>query len=337
MNHLEFIHKEKINLKEKLKQLISPGMKYALLDFPDHSNVGDSAIWLGEIKLLYEIVGNAPSYVSTYNNFDINELKTRIGDGIVFTHGGGNFGDIYAHHQVFRECLIKSLPNNPIVQLPQSIKFYDPLKIKETASIIANHGNVHLMVRDAQSQRFSETHFKCKIDLAPDCAFGLGPLSKPTQPNYEMTMLLREDEECVVHDLSLIAGKHDILKIDWLEAPANEIKMNFVAKLQSIMSGQISKQQRRIAYSNYLANNRLKRGLAILSNGKVVVTDRLHAHILSILLGIPNFVLDNNYGKIHGYIDAWTADCDLVQKEYDLNAALRAARDCISVQNNHKN
>jgi len=37
-----------------------------------------------------------------------------------------------------------------------------------------------------------------------------------------------------------------------------------------------------------------------------VVTDRLHAHIISTLLDIPHVALDNNYGKVSGYINAWT-------------------------------
>jgi pyruvyl transferase EpsO len=39
-----------------------------------------------------------------------------------------------------------------------------------------------------------------------------------------------------------------------------------------------------------------------------VVTDRLHAHILCLLLGIPHAVLDNSYGKLTRFLDAWTGD-----------------------------
>jgi pyruvyl transferase EpsO len=59
---------------------------------------------------------------------------------------------------------------------------------------------------------------------------------------------------------------------------------------------------------NRLAWERVLRGCALLSRGKVVVTDRLHAHILSTLLGIPNIILDNNYGKLSSFRDAWTRD-----------------------------
>ena len=60
---------------------------------------------------------------------------------------------------------------------------------------------------------------------------------------------------------------------------------------------------------NAQARRRVARGVKQLSKGRVVATDRLHAHIIASLLGIPNVVLDNNYGKIHGYMDCWGADC----------------------------
>jgi pyruvyl transferase EpsO len=43
-----------------------------------------------------------------------------------------------------------------------------------------------------------------------------------------------------------------------------------------------------------------------------VVTDRLHGHILSVLLGIPHVVLDNSYGKVRSFYETWTAQSDLV-------------------------
>ena len=46
----------------------------------------------------------------------------------------------------------------------------------------------------------------------------------------------------------------------------------------------------------------------MLSTGGLVVTDRLHAHILSLLLDIPHVLLDNSYGKVAGFADQWTGD-----------------------------
>ena len=48
------------------------------------------------------------------------------------------------------------------------------------------------------------------------------------------------------------------------------------------------------------------------SRFEVVTTDRLHAHILSCLMGIPNTVLNNSYGKNYSYITAWTGSSSIV-------------------------
>ena len=37
-----------------------------------------------------------------------------------------------------------------------------------------------------------------------------------------------------------------------------------------------------------------------------VTSSRLHAHILSTLMGIPNTLIDNSYGKNSSYFEAWT-------------------------------
>src|SRR3546814_19637634 len=45
----------------------------ALVDFPDHSNVGDSAIWLGEMAWL-DGNGRLPIYSAALNNFSETDL-----------------------------------------------------------------------------------------------------------------------------------------------------------------------------------------------------------------------------------------------------------------------
>src|SRR3546814_13361207 len=76
----------------------------------------------------------------------------------------------------------------------------------------------------------------------------------------------------------------------------------------------------RAARQRRLAEWRFQRGLAMLSTGERVVTDRLHAHILSLLLDIPHVLLDNSYGKVAGFADQWTGDYDGLAR-----AATRAA------------
>ena len=41
------------------------------------------------------------------------------------------------------------------------------------------------------------------------------------------------------------------------------------------------------------------------SRGETGVTDRLHAHILCLMMGIPNIPLDNSYGKLSTFVETW--------------------------------
>jgi pyruvyl transferase EpsO len=56
---------------------------------------------------------------------------------------------------------------------------------------------------------------------------------------------------------------------------------------------------------DWQARLRVRFGCQLLGSARVVITDRLHAHILSLLLGIPHVILDNNYGKLRHFCDTW--------------------------------
>ena len=49
-------------------------------------------------------------------------------------------------------------------------------------------------------------------------------------------------------------------------------------------------------------------GVELLQPGRLIVSDRLHAHILSSLMRRPHLMLDNSYGKIARYIACWGDD-----------------------------
>ena len=57
------------HLEAVIAPLCKDGGPYALLDLPDHSNVGDSAILLGELVLLHRLFGRNPSFVSSGSMF----------------------------------------------------------------------------------------------------------------------------------------------------------------------------------------------------------------------------------------------------------------------------
>ncbi|MEI5687879.1 polysaccharide pyruvyl transferase family protein [Sphingomonas kyungheensis] len=263
---------------------VGAGTRYALLDFPDHANVGDSAIWLGECALLEAITGRRPVYVSTWHDLDIDALATAEAE-VVFLHGGGNLGDIWPHHQRFRETVLARVRDRPVVQLPQSIHFRDPGEAARFVALADAHPDFTLYVRDATSLAFAADRLAAPVRLVPDSAIALG--AQPRGPaEAPLLMLLRSDDERRDHGAPPPAGAR---VVDWLDdAP-------------DLPAGDD------IAARDAQARHRVARGLALIAQGAVLVTDRLHGAILADLLALPHVVLDNDYGKIAAYRATWPA------------------------------
>ena len=61
-----------------------------------------------------------------------------------------------------------------------------------------------------------------------------------------------------------------------------------------------------------LSPPRIRAGRGVRRPG-CLVSNRLHGHILACLLGIPNLLFDNNYGKCSDYFRTWHADLPFTQ------------------------
>lgn len=301
-------------LNGELDRILAPLLTdrpFAYLDYPDHSNVGDSAIWLGAMEFFrrHHVV---PSHVSKADYFDKDTFAMI---DTIFLHGGGNFGevwnDFWPSSQAFREALIEKFPHIPIVQLPQTILFKSQNSIDRVARLIGAHKNFTLLVRDQRSLDFARRHFQCISILCPDTAFALGPLPRTRKPTGDTLFLLRTDKEKKGDDRvpQLPPGSNIA---DWLTEPKYSRMISKAVTIGehgwSALIGRSTNVSRRLHYYQRLAHARFMRGASLLSSYNRIVSDRLHVHIISTLIGIPHIVLDNSYGKNSGLMDAFQTD-----------------------------
>lgn len=307
------------DIRETLSPL-TPAGQFALVDFPANSNVGDSAIWLGQLKMMREVFGAEPAYVCKLDNFDPVACRAAIGAGPIFIQGGGNFGDLWPAHHEFRLRLLAGCPDHPIIQLPQSIHFRNAAGIETTARAIAAHRNFTLLVRDRASLELARRSFDCETRLCCDLAIYLGAQPRACRPRADVFCLLRTDAERAIRGEPGIHST-EVIVADWLHESRVRVRCHrLLAIIGAAVTGHASRQ-RFVSYQT-AAHERFHRGLRLLSTGRVVVTDRLHAHILSVLLGLPHAVLDNSYGKVSGFIGAWTESYSPMQQETSLVAAI---------------
>lgn len=291
-----------------LRPLLPTAEPCALVGFPDYANVGDAAIWLGE-RMLLQRLGVHVAYVSDERNFDAGELVRRVGGGPVLIQGGGNLGDLWPHHQAFRESVLRALPDSLVVQLPQSIHFREAASLIRAGEAFSAHRSFKLLVREQRSLELARAAFPTtQPELCPDMALGLGLLPRPGPARCDVVTLARSDDERVPG-----AGARDVPApwpvFDW--ARDGSLMQVLRRVLRPLLSHASFAWAHADVYDR-LARLRLSVGLRLLAQGRVVVTDRLHGHVLSLLLGIPHVALDNSYGKLFGFLDAWTGRIPLV-------------------------
>ena len=182
-------------IENELRPRLPAGARVALIHFPNHGNVGDSAIWLGQKNFLRKL-RLKDIYNCDWRTYTRSHMAERITDDtIILLSGGGNIGDIWPEEHEFREAIITGFPRNKIIQLPQSISFSDKTRLKRAKEVFEGHQDFTLFVRDKVSLAFAREHFACAISLGPDMALQLGNLARPVLPTKRYVCLLRTDKE----------------------------------------------------------------------------------------------------------------------------------------------
>lgn len=306
-----------------LKDYLPADEPVAMVDFPNYRNVGDSAIWLGQMAYLASHHGKSPSYISELGDHSHDRLDQAMPSGPILVTGGGTFGDIWPGHQELRESILERWPGRLVVQLPQSIHYMAQENAGRMARAIARHGNFVLLVRDGESKAFAERRFDCPVHLCPDMAFAMGPLEPLAAPRFPVLAMLRGDRErASAYDLSACPG---LPVEDWIEESRAAIR---VAKaLGAAGAASLDPERIRQGKLQAAARARVRRGIRQISRGRALVTDRLHVHICSLLIGRPHAVLDNSYGKVRRFMAAFSGGTELSHRAASLDEAVAWARD----------
>lgn len=67
-------------------------------------------------------------------------------------------------------------------------------------------------------------------------------------------------------------------------------------------------------------------GFETLGSAKFIMTDRLHGHILSTVMGVPHVLMDSKLGKNLNFHNTWTRQCDCVRIATNISEAKDVAR-----------
>lgn len=297
-----------------------------LLNTPDHINIGDQLIWQGEMDFL-DSLSIKPSYITSHFNFDWRPFSE---DTLILLHGGGNFGDIWEGHNDFRIKVVEEYRSNRILVFPQSVQYNDQKLIEADAARYAAHKKVTICARDQYSFDILKKHFKNEILLVPDMAFCMN-IAPPIERLKKRSLLLKRVDREISSDFDYTRYT-DFETKDW--PSFDNTIFNFThrvwEKINRMMARNfVSKKLIDTTFGLGVLRNKewlIEKGIDFISGYDLVVSTRLHGHILALLLGVPTIMIDNSYGKNRRFYETWLkdiAESQLVTNPAELEIALK--------------
>lgn len=285
-----------------------------LIGTPEHRNLGDHAITLSSVLFIKSIL---PWYsieeITEDEFYDVFYVikKTIKQDDFIILQGGGNLGNQYIYTEHIRRLVIKTFKNMPIIIFPQTIHFsadkIGKIEEKKTKQIYSKHKNLKLFARENTSFDMMRTIFTSnQVYCVPDIVLSLINRVKLGDSYLErngVICCLRDDIEGKV----ISQEKEQIM--NFLKEVFDEVIM-----FDTVLSNSIKPKERK---------NVLKKSLEYIASTKLVVTDRLHGMIFSLLTHTPCIVFSNYNHKVKG-VYQWLKDIPYIKmidniKELDGN------------------
>lgn len=294
--------------------------KYAMLfNIAGFSNIGDPTIGVGEVTLLRRLNIELVFHLEDVKNSEMacdfaRKLSRKYTNEtlVILLQGGGNLMS-YAHQDRYRERVISRFMDFEVIMFPQSFWIFTPRQHQEHFKRVYNsHPKFTMLYRDEYSLGEGKKWFpNTRALLMPDIAFQLGQVDRFMPPVHNILWLRRTDDETLNYQIPSSARYHDVLVVDWKDM--------------------VTQKDRRCLESGFLI---AADGMLFLLRGRVVITDRLHGHIISTLVGVPHVVLDNRNHKLFHYRDTWTAGLENVVVATTAEDALKKAVELLNKLDN---
>lgn len=292
----------------------------------DYGNIGDMAITIAQEKIIRDTFPDRKIIeIPTQNPYIYKDeiLKILNDDDICTIIGGGNFGNIYVEYEQKRRFLIELFKNNRVITFPQSVDFTDDengqAELQKSIDVYGSHNNLTILAREQKTYDILKANFKNNIELVPDIVFYLkGKLDYiENVPRTNITLCFRNDKEKITEhnitdDLTKLFNINNFNNINCIDTHIGEVI--------------IHQKERQPIFENCLKN---------FVNSKVILTDRLHGLIFSVITNTPCIAFNNSNKKISSTCSTWLKDIPQIKfiDTYDEEKILKYVKELTSIEN----
>lgn len=279
-----------------IKYLKTPfGKKVYVIGTPEHSNLGDSAIVISE-KYFLTKSGLSSKRVKeiTFEEYMNNRklICSLINKKQLICHvGGGNMGNQWIKEEYFHRMLIEDFKFNQEIIFPQTIFYDDSSKGKmemNTSISVYNKKSLTIAARERTSYEIMCSIYpEANIILVPDIVLYAGVKAfSMLNDSFEkegVLLCFRDDAEKKISEADQSYVRDFLIKKGYKFTNTDMHANEKVTKLNR--------------------NELVKKKIEEFLRSQVVITDRLHGMILSVITGTPCIVFGNYNHKIKGTYD----------------------------------
>ncbi|AYF99981.1 polysaccharide pyruvyl transferase family protein [Lactococcus allomyrinae] len=295
------------------------GKKIFLFGTPHSGNLGDQAIVIAELEFLKK-------HFPKYRVFEVpvpiisRSIKyiKRIVDSedLIMLHGGGSVGDLYLDAEIGTRAVLSNFPNKKIVFFPQSATFTSTnqsfKELKSSQDVYDRAGkNLIITARESKSkEKFEQIFSKNTVILVPDIVFSLH--SELHNKRKNILFCMRKDSEKVL----TYADESTLIK-----SLSQKYKNVYIS---DTTISEIVTRKTRVEIVNEKWDE--------FRNARIVITDRLHGMIFSVITGTPCVVFDNYNSKIRMTYKDWLKDYKnirFIDESFDSNEIMKAVEEVI--------
>ena len=290
MNHL--IHRFWGAIQWRMKILIL-GIKIKsrknvfVFGAPYHSNMGDQAQsycierWATQAYPGFRVWIFDTAEISAEDFFLLRFIrKTCNKADKILLHSGYHTTDLYILEEKLQRQVITWFPDRQVVLLPQTIYYQSQEEATKSSEIYNAHPDLLLMCRDEVSYGIAEKLFtKCRNLLFPDVVTTMIGVKQYHYERSGILLCLRNDQEAFYSPEQIQLLKEQLSDIGTVSVTdttitmdAKEIRKNRETVLEQIWSD----------YAKY----------------RVIITDRYHGTIFSLVAGTPVIVLSSTDHKL---------------------------------------
>lgn len=285
------------NFKEYLKsntiKLQNNGRKRIFfLDAASYNNLGDQAISFAISKYIVDNFKEYEYIEVSEKDFlrNFRYLKKHINQNdIICLSGGGNMGNLYPKYEAIRRKVIKNFKNSKIVIFPQTIDYendkYGNKELERSIKVYNSNPNLIICAREKKSYNIMKNLYNNVILVSDIVLYLYGKLNIEVQDKSKrkIGICLREDKESIFNE------KERKKLIERIRESNDVVYLSTMSDI-----GYINKENRK---------NILISKLKEFKDCNLIITDRLHGMIFSILCDIPCIIFDNSNKKVSGVLE----------------------------------